>query len=180
MAAIFLTTLPDGRLAIIKLNGPDSDGTKLAKSMFELSRDGDMTNHFDPSITLADIAAGLPGHTSLVCRGIVGSNLPSEQALRGIEPTFRDAWEDTGTSVQVSMLRARVIHMDRIRQARDPALKELDISYMQALEAGDSPEQQRIATLKQALRDLPTTFDLNIYPTPKALKAAWPAELPPR
>lgn len=176
----FLTTLPDGRLAVIQINGDDPDGTKLAKTMFELSRDGsDMLTHFDPVVhTLAVVSAGLPGHIALTCRECDESDLPAEQALRGREPTFRDAWEDTGTVIQVNLPKARIIHMDRIRKVRDAELAKLDVLYLMALEAGDAAEQQRIATLKQQLRDIPQTFDLSQFSTAATLKSAWPAELP--
>jgi len=90
---------------------------------------------------------------------------------------FRDAWE-WANGVRVNMPRARIIHMDRIRNVRDAELEQLDVPFMQALEAGDVAEQQRIAGLKQVLRDIPQTFDLSRYRTPATLKSAWPPELP--
>ena len=178
MARLFLTTKPDGGVAITRIHDPVGD--ILAKTMFELSRDGsDMETHFDPTIhTLDAIAAGIPGHRPLTCREYDESGLPAEQALRGIEPTFRDAWEDTGTAVQVNMPKARLIHMERIRQARNAAIEALDVAYMKALEAGDTIGQDRIATEKQILRDIPQTFSLSSYRSPATLKAAWPAPLP--
>ena len=94
------------------------------------------------------------------------------------KPHFRDAWEDDGTAIRVNMPKARIIHMDQIRGVRDKELKELDLPYMKALEAGDTAEQQRIANQKQVLRDIPQTFDLDIAATPEDLKALWPQELP--
>ena len=95
--------------------------------------------------------------------------------------TFRNAWEqDNNGHPRVNMPRARIIHMNRIRLVRDVELAALDVLFMRAVEAGDAAEQQRIAALKQVLRDIPATFDLSVYTTPNALKAAWPTELPPR
>jgi hypothetical protein len=91
--------------------------------------------------------------------------------------TFRDAWEDEGTKVQVNMAKARIIHMDRIRAARDEKLKSLDLDYMLADEQNNQAEKDRIATQKQALRDLPATADLNQFAAPESLKAFWPPEL---
>lgn len=179
MSKWFLTNLPDGRLGITEI-GPDPAGHILAKTMFELSRDGsDMTTHFEPKVhTLKKIAAGIPGHVPLMCRECDETDLPSEQKERGIRPTFRDAWEDTGTTIQINMDKARVIHMNRIRKARDAELENLDVSYMSALEIFDTNEQARIVALKQVLRDIPQIFDLNSYTEPAELKAAWPTELP--
>ena len=95
--------------------------------MFELSRDTDMTTHFDPAIHSLDaILSGIPGHVPLVCRECDVAELPAEQADRGVSDTFRDAWEDTGT-ITVNMAKARVIHMDRIRRVRDQGLVNLDV-----------------------------------------------------
>ena len=96
---------------------------------------------------------------------------------------FRDAivWDNTVTNrCRCDMSKAQIIHMDRIRTARYAAFKPLDAQYMQALESGDGVEQRRIAVLKQILRDIPQTFDLEQHTTPEELKAAWPAEIPRR
>lgn len=113
----------------------------------------------------------------LSCRVIDDSELPAEQALRGVEPTFRAAWGDDGVTVKVNMPKARVLHMDRIRGPRNEALAKLDVDFMRALEAGDATEQQRVVTQKQILRDIPQTFDLEKHKTPEALRKAWPTEL---
>ena len=126
MSKRFLTT-QNGSLAITTIIGDDPDGLKLAKTMFELSRDGsESSSHFDSTVhTLDAIARGIPGHVPLVCRKCDETDLPAEQAERGINPTFRDAWEDTGTAVVVNMPKARVIHMDRIRRKRNEKLQKL-------------------------------------------------------
>lgn len=92
---------------------------------------------------------------------------------------FREAWEDTGTTVQVNMPKARSVHLDQVRKARDAALVELDLPFVRAVEAGDTNAQATIATKKQTLRDIPQTFDLTAR-TPEQLKAKWPPELPSR
>lgn len=91
------------------------------------------------------------------------------------------AWEmGSGGIPRVTMIKARGIQMDYIRQVRDAELEKLDIPYTKALEAKDTPEQQRIAALKQQLRDIPQTFDLRTFATPNQLATAWPPELPRR
>ena len=81
--------------------------------------------------------------------------------------------------VSVDMTKARVIHMNRIRVVRNAELVAKDITFMRAVEAGDTGAQSTIATEKQTLRDIPQTFDLTTD-TPEQLKALWPDELPAR
>jgi len=97
----------------------------------------------------------------------------------GLRDARGGAWEmDTDGRPKVNMQKARVIQMDKIRLSRDPELVALDIPFMRAVEAADVAEQQRIAALKQVLRDIPQTFKLGSFKTPATLRAAWPAELP--
>jgi hypothetical protein len=81
--------------------------------------------------------------------------------------------------INVNMTKARVIHMDAIRVVRNAELAAKDITFMRAVEAGDTSAQSTIATEKQVLRDIPQTFDLSSR-TPQQLKGKWPAELPAR
>jgi len=83
--------------------------------------------------------------------------------------------------VNVNMPKARVIHMDAIRKSRNAELAARDITWMKAVEAGDTDAQATIATEKQTLRDLPATFDITTdVDTPEKLLAKWPTELPDR
>jgi len=80
--------------------------------------------------------------------------------------TFRNAWEQGVNKVpEVSMPKARVLHMDRIRLARNTALAVLDIETMKGRD---------VQAEKQVLRDIPQTFDLSSATTPEALKALIP------
>jgi len=81
--------------------------------------------------------------------------------------------------INVNMTKARVIHMDAIRVVRNAELAAKDITFMRAVEAGDTSAQATIATEKQALRDIPQTFDLTTdNDTPEELKQKWPEGLP--
>lgn len=178
-----LVTLPAGTLSIIEAMVDDDDPTLeavLVKTLFELSRDADLTTHFDPDIHTREViaAAGLSGHVALSSRTCEETDLPAERVDIGIRPTFRDAWVDTGSAVEINMPKARVIHLGRIRAIRDRELAALDVPFMRAVEVGDSTEQARIGTDKQTLRDIPQSFPLDGYATSDALKAAWPDGLP--
>lgn len=96
----------------------------------------------------------------------------------GFETGHPGAWEmDTDGRPKIDMPKARVVHMDHIREARNVELEKLDVPYMRAVEAADTDEQTNISNQKQTLRDIPQTFDLEGYTTPATLKDAWPDEL---
>ena len=83
--------------------------------------------------------------------------------------------------INVNMSKARAVHLAEIRRVRNAELVKEDVTFMRAVEAGDTDTQATIATKKQALRDLPATFDIPTdVDTPEKLKAKWPAELPAR
>lgn len=92
--------------------------------------------------------------------------------------TFRGAWRKGAGRVDVDMPAARTIHMNRIRAARDLELARLDVEYVKADESGNSANKAAIAQQKQALRDIPQTFDLTTATSPAELSALWPAEVP--
>ena len=83
--------------------------------------------------------------------------------------------------VNVNMTKARAIHLTEIRRVRNAELAKEDITFMRAVEAGDTSAQAAVATKKQTLRDIPATFDITTgVDTPELLKAKWPDELPAR
>ena len=92
------------------------------------------------------------------------------------------AWEmDTDGCPKVNMSKARPIKTDQIRVERNARLAAEDIAYMIAEEQKNDAEKLRVATKKQALRDLPATIqsDLDALTTPENLEAyapVWPTE----
>ena len=83
--------------------------------------------------------------------------------------------------VNVDMTKARAIHLEEIRRVRNEELVKEDVTFMRAVEDGDTDAQATIKTKKQTLRDLPATFDITTdVDTPEALKSKWPTELPAR
>jgi len=101
-------------------------------------------------------------------------------SLGGENDYFFEAWEwDDG--VVVNMAKARAIHLEEIRKVRNAELVKEDVTFMRAVEDGDTDAQATIKTKKQTLRDLPATFDITTdVDTPEKLKAKWPTELPAR
>tara|TARA_R110000744_G_scaffold371353_2_gene482308 strand:- start:42 stop:317 length:276 start_codon:yes stop_codon:yes gene_type:complete len=88
MSKQYITVNDDGTIAITELTVSDADGSKLTKTLFELSRTADLTTHFDPAVhTREAIAAGISGHRALALTGeCEDTDLPSDRY-------FRDAWE---------------------------------------------------------------------------------------
>jgi hypothetical protein len=93
---------------------------------------------------------------------------------------FREVAEWDGTTCHCNMPKARLLHMQRIRGARNTELVNLDVPFIRAVEVKNAVEQERIAGLKQVLRDIPQTFSLSTYQSASTLNAAWPVELPSR
>jgi len=78
--------------------------------------------------------------------------------------------------IVINMAKARGIQMGKIRTVRNAELAKKDIEFMKALEADDG-SHKAIATEKQALWDIPQTFDLTTN-TAEELKEKWPEGLP--
>lgn len=103
-------------------------------------------------------------------RQITPADIPADR-------TFRAAWKDVATKIDIDMPKARDIWRDRMRVARAPKLAALDAAYLRADEAGDALLKRTIAAQKQVLRDVTTLPAIEAAKTPEELKAVWPAEL---
>lgn len=93
-----------------------------------------------------------------------GEEIPTDR-------TFRDAWVDTNTKIDVDMVKAREIQKDRLRYERAPLLEKLDVDYMKALESGNTKLQAAITAEKTLLRDITKTPEIEAAKTPEELKA---------
>ena len=71
----------------------------------------------------------------------------------------------------INMAKAREIHKNKIRDAREPLLKALDIDFQKALETSASTTD--IVSKKQALRDAPADSGIASASDEAALKAQW-------
>lgn len=100
----------------------------------------------------------------------IGPRFVDELAIP-TDRTFRNAWK---ADLTVDMLKAQDIHRNKLRELRKPKLEALDAAYIRADEIGDTVEKQRIATLKQALRDVTTDPVIEAAKTPEELKAVLP------
>ena len=77
--------------------------------------------------------------------------------------------------ININMNKARAIHREKVRQARNPKLAAKDVEFQRALETG--ADTSAIVAAKQALRDAPASAAIEAATTPDELKASWDAEL---
>ena len=77
--------------------------------------------------------------------------------------------------ININMTKARDIHRDKVRQARNPKLAAKDVEFQRALETG--ADTATIVSEKQALRDAPAAAAIDAATTPEELKAAWDSDL---
>lgn len=71
--------------------------------------------------------------------------------------SFFDAWELNGTTVSVSLPKAKVITKARLRVEREPLLAAQDVAFQRALETGANTTA--IVVEKQRLRDITKLAD---------------------
>ena len=75
----------------------------------------------------------------------------------------------------IDMAKAREIHKNNIRVAREVKFKELDVEFTKALETGASTSD--IAAKRQALRDAPADSGIDAASDTDALKAQWKTDI---
>jgi hypothetical protein len=117
----------------------------------------------------AEINKGIFPSKPVAWRRIKKTEIPKDRS-------FRNAWRDKG-KIEVDMSAAREIHKGRLRAMREPLLTQLDTDYMRADESGDTAEKQRIANLKQQLRDVTDDPKIEAAKDASALKKAIPSVL---
>ena len=73
----------------------------------------------------------------------------------------------------IDMAKAKELHKDKIRLAREEKFKELDVEFQRAIETNDTSTQASVAAKKQALRDAPADSAISAASDTDALKAQW-------
>jgi len=115
---------------------------------------------------------GRRAYTPVAYALIDRANIPADAS-------YRQAWRfDKGTGFSHDMTVAREIHLHNLRAVRAQALQDLDGEWMKAFATGNRQEAEAIEAKRQALRDAPTTLNIDKATTIEELKAAWPDELP--
>ena len=102
-----------------------------------------------------------------------GNQIDASAATVPSDRHFRGAWSLSGSVISEDMDAAKAIFKDKIREVRAPLLEAEDVTYMKALEAGDSDAQAASVTAKNALRNAPAASAITNAADIAALKAAW-------
>ena len=85
--------------------------------------------------------------------------------------------------IGINLNKAKDIQKERMREVRKPLLEAEDITYMRAIEAGDTDAQTASATRKQALRDVTQLVDdatitaTDVVGITSELKAVWNTDI---
>ena len=105
-----------------------------------------------------------------------GNQIDASTATVPSDRHFRGAWSLNGSIISEDMAKAKEIFKDKIREVRKPLLDAEDVTYMKALEAGDTDAQAASVAAKNALRDAPAAAAIDAASDIAALKAAWDAD----
>lgn len=123
------------------------------------------------ALIFGEISRTFPGKSD------AGDILPRATAYRIVQDEhlppgrqYRDAWVDDGQTIAHDMPKAREIHRNLLRHAREAQLNALDVQYMRADEAGDAAKKSEIAKAKQTLRDATKHPDIEAAKTVEALE----------
>ena len=106
-----------------------------------------------------------------------GNQIDASSATVPSDRHFRGAWSLSGSVISEDMDAAKAIFKDKIREVRAPLLEAEDVTYMKALEAGDSDAQAASVTAKNALRNAPAASAITNAADIAALKAAWDTDV---
>lgn len=99
-----------------------------------------------------------------------GAVIVDKDSLPSERNDFFNAWELNGTTLTVSLAKAKDITKDRLREERTPLLQAQDVAFQRALEEG--ADTAAIVAEKQRLRDITTLADeATTLDELKALKA---------
>tara|TARA_S200000501_G_scaffold254923_1_gene238870 strand:+ start:488 stop:751 length:264 start_codon:yes stop_codon:yes gene_type:complete len=74
-------------------------------------------------------------------------------------------------AIQINMAKAKQLHIENIRIARESKLAALDVDFQRALETG--ADTSSIVAKKQALRDAPASAGISTAATTNELVAQW-------
>jgi len=84
---------------------------------------------------------------------------------------FSRAWKIVDGKIEMDITKAREVHRENIRMARQEKLAELDVQFQRALES--SSDTSTIVAKKQALRDAPADSAIDAATDEAGLKAQW-------
>lgn len=154
----------------IKVLGTYADGGVAVIAFVTRSFRADGSLHWEREPTVEAIDAECAKLSQVLPSPIVSWRIVADDAIPA-DRDYRNAWIDTGNAVGHHMPRARELHRDKLRRAREPRLAALDVEYQRADEREDRAEKRRLAALKQALRDAPADPRIDAATTIAQLRA---------
>ena len=80
-------------------------------------------------------------------------------------------------TISINLEKAREIHKNKIRIAREPEFAKLDTAFMRTVETGDTRKRAAITQQKKALRDATKNPAIEEATLLEEIKAAWDEEL---
>lgn len=134
----------------------------------------------DGSVNLLSIV--VDALTTMSEEEILAKDIPEGATYRKIDQRdlpknrlFRPAWTYTPeSSLDIDSGKAQVVHMARIREARNKKLLDLDKDTLKYIANPD--ELKKVEGHKQKLRDLPATVDISKLNLNRP-EETWPKEL---
>ena len=102
-----------------------------------------------------------------------GNIIAASDATIPSDRLFRGAWTLSGSTITEDLTEAKKIFQAKIREVRKPLLEAEDVTYMKALEAGDTDAQAASVATKKKLRDAPAASAISSADSIAKLKAAW-------
>ena len=90
-----------------------------------------------------------------VCPDRVSWRRIEQGEIKEQDRVFRNAWRDTGSTIEPDLAIAKVLKADMIRKERKAALVELDAQWMKAVGQGDVAAQAAVEKERQKWRDAP-------------------------
>lgn len=91
--------------------------------------------------------------------------------LGDLDNDYFDAFEYANLGISCNIDKAKKIHLDKFRAARNPKLAALDVDYMKAIEVEDHEAASAIAVKKQELRDI---TKIELPDSLPEIKETWP------
>jgi len=91
--------------------------------------------------------------------------------------TFRNAWRQSGASINQDMPTCRNLWRDRMRELRKPKLEALDIQWMRAVARNDTVQAVMLEQEREVLRNVTVDPAIDAATTPEQLKVVIPDAL---
>ena len=88
--------------------------------------------------------------------------------------TFRDAWRFDKGVISVDMDKAKELHRNKMRTARQNKFAELDGMYMKALQTNDKETLELVSKAAEELRNVTSLPAIDKAKTPEQLMKVWP------